>query len=59
VKAVKTGKVGKLTNLTIPDEVYTRLTRFKGRLTDKTGKNFSYGSAITYLLDKEEKGETK
>jgi hypothetical protein len=38
----------------IPEEVYTRLTKFKGKLTSITGKNFSYGDAITYLLDKQE-----
>lgn len=41
-------------NVKIPEEVYVRLTKFKGKLTTKTGKNTSYGDAITYLLDVQE-----
>jgi predicted CopG family antitoxin len=49
----------KLTNVKIPDEVYTRLTKFKGALTNKTGKNYSYGETITYLLDNHKEGKEK
>jgi hypothetical protein len=38
----------------IPEQVYRRLTKFKGKLTNETGDNYSYGSTINYLLDKAE-----
>ena len=44
-------KLAKLKDVKIPEDVHTRLTKFKGELTTATGKNISYGDTINYLLD--------
>jgi hypothetical protein len=43
--------VAKLKNLKIPENIYTDLTKFKGELTSDSGKNCSYGDAISHLLE--------
>lgn len=47
--------MAKLKDVKIPEEVHTRLTKFKGDLINKTGKNLSLGDAINYLLDNQKK----
>jgi predicted CopG family antitoxin len=46
-----------LKNVKIPDDIYTRLTKFKGELTSDKGRNFSYGDTIDYLLNNNKKAK--